>query len=253
MLTNAVSDVAVVIPAYNEAATVQEVARLACTHGLPVIVVDDGSQDATAQVLAGLPVTLLRNGANQGKAAALWRGMRYAVERGARAVLTIDADGQHRPDDIPRLVEAWRARPGSIIVGARVRNRGAIPRLRRFAQRMANFWISWAAAHAISDTQSGFRVYPAGLLKDLRVRTDRAHGFVFESEILIEAARLGIHTHPVPIEAIYLPGARRSRYRPAADTVRIVGMVAGHLLHRRLHPGDLLRSLNLPGFPPRHG
>ena len=235
----------VVIPAFNDGATVADIARRAAAF-CPVIVVDDGSTDDTAARLASAPVTVLRNEHNRGKAASLWRGMEAALEQAADAVVTLDADGQHVPEEIPRLLEAAMDHPDRIIIATRSIGRERTPPLRLFANRMANFWISWAAGYPISDSQSGFRLYPAPLLQRLRVPVDRSRCFVFESEVLIEAARLGWRSLAVPIRAIYHEDARPSHYRATADTLRIIRMVAWKLIRRGSYPQGLYRSLTLP-------
>jgi glycosyltransferase involved in cell wall biosynthesis len=199
-----------------------------------VIVVDDGSTDGTAAALAGLDVVLLRNAANLGKAASLRRGADEALQRGAQPVVTLDGDGQHCPEDIPLLLGAWRAAPECLVIGSRLHGRHLIPAARYWANRVANFWISLAAGYAIADSQSGFRVYPARLLREARVRCDRARCFVFESEILIEAARLGVRARSVPVQVVYGERARASHFRPVLDIARIVRMVAWRLLSQGL-------------------
>jgi glycosyltransferase involved in cell wall biosynthesis len=118
---------AIVIPAYNEAPTIRDVARRGLAQLPLVIVVDDCSSDDTAGQLAGLPVVLLRNAVNLGKAGSLCRGAAEAVRRGAELVVTLDGDGQHAPEDIPRLLEAERAARGHIIIGSRLHQRSRIP------------------------------------------------------------------------------------------------------------------------------
>ena len=231
-----------VIPAFNDAATVGDIARRAAAH-CPVVVVDDGSTDATDQALAGTPATVLRNDYNSGKAASLARGFAHALEQGAEHVVSLDADGQHCPEEIPRLLAVAAEHPRRIVIASRTIGRERTPPLRLFANRMANFWISWAAGYPIADTQSGFRVYPAALLRRLRVPVDRSRGFVFESEILIEAARHDVRALSVPIEAIYHEDRRPSHYRATADTLRIVRMVAWKLIRRGSYPQGLYRSL----------
>lgn len=233
---------AVVIPAYNEAATIRDVAARALQQCPRVIVVDDGSSDGTAAALAGLAVQLLRNDTNLGKAAALWRGAEAALALGAERVVTLDGDGQHDPADIPRLVRAADAHPRSIVIGARLADPAVIPRSRYVANRIAAFWVSWACGQRLSDSQSGFRVYPAELFRRLRVPHGRARGFVFESEILIEAACLGFRCEFVPIAAIYRPGARASHFRPVLDVARITRMIAWKLLSRGLYPLGFYRA-----------
>ena len=241
--------VAVVIPAFNEATTVAEIAERALRHAQAVVVVDDGSDDDTAAQLAELPVTLIRNATNLGKAASLARGFAAALERSMDAVITLDADGQHLPEDIPRLMAAAAAYPGDIIIGARLRGREQMPRSRRFGNRQADFWISWAAGYPIRDSQCGYRLYPAALLERMMVRDGRSNSFVFESEVLIEAARIGCYARPVCIDTIYGRSPRGSHYRAAPDTMRIVLMVAGKLIQRGLYPLGLLRSLGLLSHP----
>lgn len=238
-------NVMAVIPAYNDGATLPDVATRAAAY-CPVIVVDDGSTDDTAGAMAARSVTLLRNERNRGKAASLWRGFEHALARGADAVISLDADGQHPPDEIPRLIETATRHPGRIVVAARSIERDRTPPLRLFANRQANFWISWAAGYRITDSQSGFRLYPAGLLRRLDLRVGPGRGFVFESEVLIEAAWRGVRCVSVPIRAIYDTGARPSHYRAARDTLRIVFMVAGRLLSRGTYPQGLYRSLTGP-------
>jgi glycosyltransferase involved in cell wall biosynthesis len=223
---------AVVIPAYEESATIADVAARAAAQVDLVIVVDDGSSDGTSKKLAGLPVVVLRNERNSGKGASLWRGMRYALEQGAVGVVTLDADGQHQPEDIPRLLHLARQHPEDIIIGARCAREAAAPRARYFANRTADFWISYAARQSLPDSQSGFRVYPAAVLGRVHVKHGPTRGFVFESEFLIEAARRGTRIRSVPIAAVYPPQARRSHFRPVLDIARIVRMVAGKLLRR---------------------
>lgn len=242
-------DVACVIPAFNEAATIVEVATGAARFCRPVIVVDDGSADGTSDRLAGLPVRVVRHPDNLGKAASLWTGMGTALAAGATAVITLDADGQHPADAIPQLIALHRRHPDRLVMAARLTGRERMPGARRFGNGMADFWISWAAGWPISDTQSGFRLYPKRLIECINAAHDRRHGFVFESEVLIEACRAGFPPLPVPIAAIYAAGARPSHYRPVADTVAIIRMVAGKLLARRLYLPGLVRSLR-PVPPP---
>ena len=231
---------AVVIPAHNEARTIRAVAAGALQQMSVVIVVDDASTDGTADVLQGLPVIVLRNEQNRGKAASLLRGAHQAIERGASAIVTLDGDGQHSPEDIPSLLKAYRAMPGSIVIGARLHHRARMPPSRYWANRFANFWIRLASGYSIADTQSGFRVYPVRLLQTAKVGSSRAHSFVFESEILIEAARHGVFATCVPISVVYSARARASYFRPVVDIARITRMVVWRLLR----DGALLRALH---------
>lgn len=239
--------IAVVIPAFNEAATVRDVVSRALREADRIVVVDDGSDDGTGAALDGLPVTLLRNSANLGKAASLRRGISKALNDGATAVVTLDADAQHEPEDIPRLVAAHLRNPQVIIIGARLHEKRRMPRLRYLANRFANFWIAWAAGYPVSDSQSGFRLYPAHVLTAIDVRNDASTRFVFESAVLISAARAGFTSEAIGISAIYPGDARRSHFRPVVDVLLITRMVAWNLLRRGLDIPGLLRSRRCAG------
>jgi glycosyltransferase involved in cell wall biosynthesis len=234
--------VAVVIPAFNEVVTLREVVIRTLRQTDRIIVVDDGSDDGTAATLHDLPVTVLRNTENLGKAASLRRGMVHALGDGASAVVTIDADGQHEPEDIPRLIAAHVANPRSIIVGARLHERDNIPRARYLANRCANFLISWAAGYAIADSQSGFRLYPAAVLSALDIGNERSRGFAFETSMLIKAARIDVMSVPVRISAIYRIGARASHFRPVVDIFFIGLVIWGSILSRGFNIPGLVRS-----------
>ena len=178
-----------VIPAYNESATIRKVVQGALRHLGTVIVVDDGSTDGTVEKLSNLPVTLRLHPENLGKAASLWTGMQAALSLGAKGIVTMDGDGQHDPADLPRLLMAAQTHPDRLVIGSRLWNRDVIPKARYRANRFANFWIAWASGQAVEDSQSGFRVYPAQLIRVCRFELSRDRSFVFESEIIIEAAR----------------------------------------------------------------
>jgi len=237
--------VCAVIPAYNEVTSIRDVASRALAQLADVIVVDDGSTDGTGAAVADLPVKLVSNEVNLGKGASLWRGFVLALGDGADAVITLDADAQHRPEDIPLLIAAAQAHPGRIVLGARLWDKEKIPPLRYFGNRFANFWVGWAAGARVADSQSGFRLYPAALLKRVSVAHGPGARFAFESEILIEAGRAGVHTVSVPIAALYPAEGRASHYRSAMDTARIVRMIAWKLVTRGFDLPALVRSLSL--------
>jgi glycosyltransferase involved in cell wall biosynthesis len=232
-----------VIPAFNEVATIRGVVDRTLREVERVIVVDDGSTDGTSHALAGCGATVIRNPVNMGKAESLRRGMALAWRDGEQAVITLDADGQHDPADIPRLIDAHEREPDLIVIGARLHEKHNIPRARYAANRFASFWIGWAAGYPLTDSQSGFRLYPASLMRAVDLTRSRSRGFVFESEILITAARAGVRSVAVPIHATYRVQARPSYFRPVADILLITRMVAWKLLCRGMYIPGLIRSL----------
>jgi glycosyltransferase involved in cell wall biosynthesis len=229
----------VVIPAYNEGETVRDVAMRARQQCANVVVVDDGSTDSTARTLAGLEMTVLRNEDNNGKAGSLWRGFQHALAHGAIGVITLDADGQHAPEEIPSFVKRSLDDPTAFLIGARRRDQRKLSPWRYIANRIADFWIGWAAGQPIEDSQSGFRLYPAGLLREVTLKHNRSRSFVFESEILIEAVRRGFQCRNVPVTVAPRSGPRPSHFRPVLDILKITRMVAWKLLSR----GMFLRGL----------
>lgn len=239
------SDCAVVIPAFNEAATIRALVQRVLLQVGRVIVVDDGSTDGTADELSGLDVIVLKHDQNRGKARSLHTGFRYALQQGNKAVVTLDGDGQHAPEEIPKLLKAASDHPDHIIIAARLINRESAPPLRLFANKFADFWVSWASGYPVVDSQSGFRLYPAVLLESVVLSRARTEGFVFESEILIEAAKQRFYSTAVPVESIYLPDRRESHYKPYLDTQRIVFMIAWQLIKRGFYLSGLMRVLGL--------
>ncbi|MGC8523847.1 MAG: glycosyltransferase family 2 protein [Acidibrevibacterium sp.] len=238
--------VVVVIPACEEAGSIAVIVAGCLSFAAPVIVVDDGSRDATSACAAAAGALVLRHPVRRGKGAALETGFAAALAAGAAFVATLDGDGQHRPEDLPRLLTVARRASHRIVIGSRRSSRLPAPRGRRVANRVADFWISWAAGHPVADSQCGFRVYPADLLRALPARR-RPRGFAFEAALLIEAARAGYRTIAVDVPALYGgPSQRASHFRPVADVTKIVLVVAARLLARGLSPWSLWRALTLP-------
>ena len=238
---------AVVIPAFNEAKTVREVTEQVLKNSIDlVIVVDDGSTDGTADTVRDLPIMLIEHEQNQGKAVALVNGMKHAADHGVDAIITLDADGQHKPEDIPRFIKTYEENSNHIIIGARLADKHLIPRKRYIANKIANFWISWAAGYPIEDSQSGFRLYPAELIRSIDIKVSKDKSFVFESEILIKAAQLNYYSTPIKIAAIYEEDSRPSHFRGGMDITYITRMVAWSLITRFFYLPGLYRSAIKP-------
>jgi glycosyltransferase involved in cell wall biosynthesis len=224
---------AVVIPVYNHAATVADVVRRAAGLGLPVIVVDDGSTDATPERLRGIPgARVLSHRVNRGKGAALTTGFAAAAEHADWAV-TLDADGQHEPQDARALMRAIPAGTRPIVVGRRLGMQAAeVPWTSRFGRGFSNFWVRMAGGPAVSDSQSGFRVYPLPESLHLGVASRR---FQFEIEILVKARWNKIPVVEAPVGVSYRPGTPRiSHFHPFFDFLRNFGMFSRLITHRVL-------------------
>lgn len=216
------SETLIVIPAFDEARTVASVVAGARRHG-PVLVVDDGSTDATAAEARRAGADVLSLGRRRGKGAALRAGVEEARRRGAERVTTLDGDGQHDPAEVPLLLAAARRAPAAIVVGGRRPDGAAVSRSRWNACRVAGFFIDWITGAAIRDSQSGFRCYPARLFDEVAPRWG---GFVFETELLVTAARRGWPIVEVDLTAAPRP-VRPSRFHPLADGVAIGAYLAG--------------------------
>ena len=226
-----------VVPALNEALRIRDVVQGALRHCPNVIVVDDGSDDGTADAVADLPVVLLRHAARMGKGAGLRTGFAAALQRGFAAVITMDGDGQHSADDIPRLLAAANRRRGWIVIGARLRKRANQPLYRRLANEFGDWGIAWGTGYQVADSQSGQRLYPADVCA-LACAGIPGEEFVFEAQVLMSAAQeLGTRCVSVPIEARYnvvhaAPDFRPSHFRPLRDLWRITSHIVLQCLRR---------------------
>lgn len=210
--------VAALVPAYQAAAHLGEVLmRLQALPSPPhVLVVDDGSRDATAEVARQFGVRVHSFAANRGKGHALLAG--FELLRDFEAVVTLDADGQHPPECLPSLVEAAE-RGADLVLGRRAIG-GDMPPARRFANRFSSAWVSAIAGQRISDSQCGYRLYRREVLARTPVRASR---YEVETEMAVRAARLGFRVAEVEIPTVY--GDETSHLSPTRDVPRIVGML----------------------------
>ena len=234
-------NILIVIPVYNNASTIQNVARRALDTGYPVLIVDDGctdggislprpssrtsSQPDAADSLLPRPLVGEDRGEdpfitgfkeNRGKGAAIMEGNRWAMEHGYTHILTIDADGQHHPEEIPKFVEAAEESPLSIVIGTRDFDSEDVPGSSRFGRKFSNFWVRVCTGQSVSDSQSGYRVYPCEALKLLKIKGKR---YNFEVEVIVRALWAGLEIAEVPIRVEY--SDRISHFHPFKDNARI--------------------------------
>jgi glycosyltransferase involved in cell wall biosynthesis len=213
----------VVVPAFNAADRLAAVLEGVKKHIPPdrIVVVDDGSTDDTSRIAESAGVLIVRHHENRGKGSALKSGFDHLMKGGGlAAIFTIDADGQHAPEEIPAFARAYRAGEGEILIGNRMKNTKGMPPLRVVVNMVTSALISIRAGCRIEDSQSGYRLIGTDVIRAVRLVTSR---YETESEILIKAARIGARISSVPIRTIY--AGEKSKIHPFADTVRFFALV----------------------------
>lgn len=234
------------IPAHNEAPTVRSVVDGALPFVDAVMVIDDGSTDGTAAVLQGSGARIIRHEDNIGKGDRLVQGLDLAFAEGATRVVTLDADTQHDPGDIPALLQASDAHPEALILADRSADMANMPAHRARSIRFGNFFVGWACARKVTDAQCGMRVYPVSMWRKTSVAPRDVPGFRFETAALLHSAEAGVPFVTVPIKARYEGFVQRpSHFRPVKDILRLVGLIAGFLVSRGFRPRGLLIALGL--------
>ena len=250
------------IPVYNNAGTLPRLVAQCLGQMTDVLVVDDGSTDADlAALLAGTGATVLRHAQNQGKGAALRTALSFARGHGFTHLITLDADGQHAPADLPLFLEALRRAPQALVVGVRDFSVPHVPPSSQFGRAFSNFWIALETGVVCADTQCGYRAYPVELVSQLRLS---ARHYDFEIEVMARAFWAGLPLAEVPVTTWYAPqGERVTHFHKGWDNLRIththVKLVARRLClwpirrllpktrtrdwRQFLHPAALIKSL----------
>jgi glycosyltransferase involved in cell wall biosynthesis len=206
------------IPAWNEGGRIGPIVEATRAY-LPVLVVDDGSRDDTAAEAERAGATVVRHPQNQGKGVALMTGFAWALERSYEAVLTLDADGQHDPADIPKFLAAYDADASDLIIGRRDFSQMPFPR--SWANPFGSWLLSQVLGARIYDNQSGYRLYSRRLLEETKLT---ASGFEMEVEVIAQAMRKGMRIGWVGIRTIYGIG-KVSHFHPIKDSIRFLQMV----------------------------
>lgn len=223
-----------VIPAYNEATTIANVVAGARAH-LPVMVVDDGSHDETARQAEAAGALVLRRQLNQGKGAALRAGFRYALAEGYEAVVTLDADGQHDPAEIPKFLYTRAERGSDLIIGAR--DFSQMPLVRRLANAVGRWSLSWALGTLIEDNQCGYRLISRRMMEASLAGVEQ--GFEFEVEMIVLCLQRGYRLDWVPIRTIYQgEQSHISPWRHAVNWLRLLRRVRGAVRSGELRPEE---------------
>jgi glycosyltransferase involved in cell wall biosynthesis len=236
--------VCVLVPTYNNEQTLGKVLSSLLAFTNQIIVVNDGSTDSTLTVLQQFPqINLVSYPQNKGKGYALRTGFRHAVKSGYDYAITIDSDGQHFADDLHKFLTKLEDHPAAIIIGARNMDQASVPGKSSFGHKFSNFWFWFETGLTMSDTQSGYRLYPVKLLNNTNFITRK---FEFEIEVLVMSAWRGIEITEVPVRVYYADKENRiSHFRPFKDFTRIsilnTFLVIIALLY--IKPRDFFRGL----------
>lgn len=207
--------IAVLIPAYNASGSLRGVIEGIKGYKSDIVVVDDGSTDATAEIARAAGAQVLRHRRNRGKGVALQTGFRFLLHQGYGAIITMDADGQHDPSFIPRFIRAYEEGRGDIIIGSRAGEFNAMSWLRRFWNQLGVKAVSKLTGTPLTDTQSGYRLITAEVLGGLPLR---AAGYEGELELLIKACKWGHSVVEIPVTTHFIDGRPSSHFRPVRDT-----------------------------------
>ncbi|MBN2516520.1 MAG: glycosyltransferase family 2 protein [Deltaproteobacteria bacterium] len=208
-----------VIPAFNNESTIDTVVKETKHYIERVIVVDDGSTDKTADIAGDAGAHVIRIPTNRGKGNALRVSFRYALDHDCDAIITLDADLQHDPSEIPKFLEHHRIFQSKIIIGNRLGHKEKIPRVRYVPNRIGTCLYSLLIGQPVEDSQCGFRLYDREIMQNIYILND---GFEAEADVLLRAGKRGYKIGFVPIKTIYfMDGRHRSYYRPVKDTFHI--------------------------------
>lgn len=235
----------VIIPTYNNDKTIADVIERVEKYTRNIIVINDGSTDNTAQILRnyGSFIEVVSHSKNQGKGVALQNGFNKAVELGYENAITIDSDGQHFPEDLPKLISRLSEEPNSLIIGARNMGQEDVPGKSSFGNRFSNFWFWVETGIRLPDTQSGYRVYPIKKMTKFNFYTTK---FEFEIEVPVRCAWSGIPVISEPVQVIYEQGENRvSHFRPFMDFFRIsvLNTIFCFIAFLYIKPRDFIKNL----------
>ena len=212
--------ICIIIPTYNESRTIGGLVSDIRKQELDVFVVDDGSLDDTGRIAKDRGAGLITHAKNMGKGASLKNGFEHALKKGYSAIITMDGDGQHNPEDIARFVKKAQNTDTGIVIGNRMSDARSMPLTRRLTNRFMSYIISRFVGQHIPDSQCGFRLLKRDVLEKIKLTS---LNYEIESEILIKAARKRFKIISIPIKTVYQGEA--SRINPIIDTLRFIRML----------------------------
>jgi len=225
--------VLLVIPTYNNRSTLRKVVEDSIETGFPVLVINDGSTDSGTDTLATLPINLIDFPENRGKGVAIHVAAEWAKKNGYSYIITMDADGQHMPQDAFKLAEKIKENPLSIVIGNRDFSRTNPPGLSKFGRKFSNFWVKISSGISVADSQSGFRAYPVEALIKIKCNAKR---YNYEVEILVKGIWTGLSVQSVDIAVHYSDDtSKSSHFRPFLDNA-LISLTYTHLVIRNFIP-----------------
>ena len=232
----------IVIPTYNNERTLKKLVEDVLLQSSNVLVVNDGSTDSTADIIAsfGAKIKSLSHQPNKGKGYSIKKAFEYALQNGFDYLITLDSDGQHFANDIPKFINEIASNGDALIVGARDMESANVPGKSSFGYRFSNFWYWAETGEKLEDTQSGFRLYPVQLMEKIHFFTNR---FEFEVEVLIRSQWRGITVKTIPVQIFYdEPERRISHFKPSIDFTRIslLNTVLFTVAVLYIHPRNLI-------------
>jgi glycosyltransferase involved in cell wall biosynthesis len=241
----------ILIPTYNNQKTLRRVIDgvLEYSKGADIIVINDGSTDETRAILNSYEgkIRVLTNEKNSGKGYSLRKGFKEAISLGYDNAISIDSDGQHLPGDIPVFIEAASRNPGALLMGSRNMQQEGVPGKSSFGNKFSNFWFKFETGLTLPDTQTGFRLYPLGPLKNIRLFTSK---FETEIEVIVKLAWRNVPVIPIDIRVIYDMNERVTHFRPFRDFTRISILNTWLVILTLLYylPKRLLTAINRKGL-----
>ncbi|NQT95707.1 MAG: glycosyltransferase family 2 protein [Candidatus Omnitrophica bacterium] len=216
-----------ILPAFNEAGSIEKIIKEIKSNDIEVIVIDDGSDDKTKEQAKQQGAHVISHAKRRGKGVSLKDGFNYALSNNYDIIITMDADGQHEPLDIPKFIGRAKERQASVVIGNRMSNPTGMPAIRIFTNKLMSFVVSVVCRQNIPDTQCGYRLYTKEAISGISIK---ARKFEIDSELLIKLARKGYKIESVPIRSIYAD--ERSKIRPIRDTFRFLGFLIKSLFKR---------------------